>query len=219
MLVPFEANIVLSIIFALTTSYLAYRDLQKFKYISLFAIFIIISIMGFLTNSLKMPLYLINLFIIMILMLMGLKDFKEHTISNKMVYLIFYSCLTYRFVNTIIDLELWVYHAGSIENDLDKIYKMFLGILPYILNALVIFLIFYMIKRISKDALGGGDVKLLAALALYFNFYTMLKLVLIASVLAGIYGIVLVYFKKIKLNSEIAYGFFIAMGSYIVMLI
>ncbi|MEO1045632.1 MAG: prepilin peptidase [Pseudomonadota bacterium] len=77
--------------------------------------------------------------------------------------------------------------------------------------ALGVFTIFTALFAIG--AMGGGDVKLLAALALWFPWPEMLKLVIIMSIAGGVLTIFMAMIHKIRRSEdklEIPYGIAIA---------
>ncbi len=66
-------------------------------------------------------------------------------------------------------------------------------------------------------AMGGGDVKLLSALALWFPFPEILKLVVIMSLAGGALTLIMATIHKIRKSSaklEIPYGLAIAFGGF-----
>lgn len=78
-----------------------------------------------------------------------------------------------------------------------------------------VFIIFTALFAIG--AMGGGDVKLLSALALWFPFPEMLKLVVVMSVAGGVLTIILAAAHKIRGSKavlEIPYGLAIAFAGF-----
>ncbi|MBQ4178904.1 MAG: prepilin peptidase, partial [Elusimicrobia bacterium] len=69
----------------------------------------------------------------------------------------------------------------------------------------------------KKDAMGGGDIKLMAGVGAFIGWEKVLFAIFIASVLGSIVGILLILFKKIVKKQEIAFGPYLALGSYIVL--
>lgn len=80
--------------------------------------------------------------------------------------------------------------------------------------ALLIFTIFA--AMFAMGAMGGGDVKLLAALALWFHWLVFVKLMLIMSIAGGVLTLGLMLKQKLqntKGRLKIPYGFAIALSA------
>ncbi len=69
----------------------------------------------------------------------------------------------------------------------------------------------------KKDAMGGGDIKLMAGVGAFIGWEKVLFAIFIASVLGSVVGILLLLFKKIIKRQEIAFGPYLALGSYAVL--
>jgi len=84
-----------------------------------------------------------------------------------------------------------------------------------IVGAIGAFVVLLLINLISKDGMGGGDIKLFSVLGIILGW----KLTLIAFMLAcfsgSIYGVVLILSGKSKRRNPIPFGPFIAMGGLI----
>ncbi len=79
-----------------------------------------------------------------------------------------------------------------------------------------VFLIAYIL---SRRAIGMGDVKLAAVMGTCLGFQTTFLAMFAASLLSAVYGGSMVLRKKKGLRDEIAFGPFIALGTWIVLLI
>ena len=66
--------------------------------------------------------------------------------------------------------------------------------------------IFFALAVISKGALGGGDVKLIAALGLWLGCEKLLNVVLIGSIAGGIAALMMILSKKKDRSGYFAYG-------------
>lgn len=66
--------------------------------------------------------------------------------------------------------------------------------------------IFFLLAIILKGGIGGGDVKLVAALGLWLGGEGLLNVVLIGSILGGITAAFMILFKKKNRRSYFAYG-------------
>lgn len=68
----------------------------------------------------------------------------------------------------------------------------------------------------GKEAMGFGDVKLMAALGLFFGWLNIIIISVIAFLLAAIISIGILIVKRKKFNEYIPFGPFIVMASFIV---
>ena len=84
-----------------------------------------------------------------------------------------------------------------------------------------IFLLITLISRIilGKEAIGLGDVKLIAALGLYFGLTNIAIISIISFILAAIISIILLIAKRKKPNESISFGPFIVIASIISILV
>ena len=78
--------------------------------------------------------------------------------------------------------------------------------------------IFLLLAVLSKGALGGGDVKLIAALGLWLGCEKILSVVLIGTVSAGIVALLLILAKKKDRKSYFAYGPYFALAAIYILL-
>ena len=79
--------------------------------------------------------------------------------------------------------------------------------------ALIVFLLFALAFQIGM--MGGGDVKLAAALALWFSPGSTLKLIVLMSIAGGVLTLIVMTEHKLKKNEgrpEVPYGVAIAFG-------
>lgn len=93
-------------------------------------------------------------------------------------------------INIIILIIAIVINKGNIKNN--------------IIPALIIFLITYIVAYITNDGFGGGDIKLLTALALYIG-----DKIYIITLIAAVTGLIIGLIKKQK---NIPFGPYIAFG-------
>ena len=73
--------------------------------------------------------------------------------------------------------------------------------------------IFLLLAIISKGALGGGDVKLIAALGLWFGCQKLLNVVLDGAIAGGVVALILIFAKKKTRSSYFAYGPYFALSA------
>ena len=65
---------------------------------------------------------------------------------------------------------------------------------------------FFLLLALTTGALGGGDVKLIAALGLWFGCEKLLNVVLVGSIAGGLAALLMILSKKKDRSSYFAYG-------------
>ena len=78
--------------------------------------------------------------------------------------------------------------------------------------------IFFGLAFLSKGALGGGDVKLIAALGLWLGYQKLLHVVLLGSVSGGLAAVLMILLKQKDRSSYFAYGPYFALAAIYVLL-
>lgn len=78
--------------------------------------------------------------------------------------------------------------------------------------------IFLLLAIISKGALGGGDVKLIAALGVWLGCEKLLFVVLIGTIAGGLTALLMILAKIKNRNSYFAYGPYFALAAIYVLL-
>ena len=73
-------------------------------------------------------------------------------------------------------------------------------------------------KVFKKEALGGGDIKLIAATGALLGWQGVLGPLLIGSVAGGFVALTLLLLKKKKLGESLPFGPFLSLGAYFVCL-
>ena len=125
---------------------------------------------------------------VFLLMLMTLTDFEQYIIFDVMT------------------LPLAI--IGAIYT-----WQMNLNFLDHVAAALIGGGIFLLLAVISKGALGGGDIKLIAALGLWFGCAKLLSVLLIGSIAGGIAAFILLMINKKNRKSYFAYGPYFALSA------
>jgi leader peptidase (prepilin peptidase)/N-methyltransferase len=74
-------------------------------------------------------------------------------------------------------------------------------------------------KIYKKDALGGGDVKLMAGIGAIIGWEKVLFAIFIGAFLASALGIVLIFLKKLESKGYMPFGPFLAAASFIAVLL
>lgn len=67
----------------------------------------------------------------------------------------------------------------------------------------------------KKDAMGGGDIKIMAGVGTFLGWDRVLFAIAIACFLGSIVGILLIVFRKIAKREAIAFGPYLAVASYL----
>jgi Flp pilus assembly protein protease CpaA len=122
-------------------------------------------------------------------------DIKEKRIPNLLVLLMIGAWV----VSTV--PHLFYDTSAAIESTLEAIIGF--------ATAGILFLLVYII---SRNGLGGGDVKLMAAAGLYLGFRNVLPAMLYGALLAGASGLILIVAKKMSLKDSMPLAPFLYIG-------
>ena len=93
------------------------------------------------------------------------------------------------------------------------VWQMQLDLLDHAAAAVIGGGIFLLLMIISKGALGGGDVKLIAALGLWLGSEKLLSVVLAGTISGGLSAILLILAKQKDRSSYFAYGPYFALSA------
>lgn len=96
--------------------------------------------------------------------------------------------------------------------------RLFIGTEPfwyYLLGGLVGFTLLLVIAIVSKGGMGGGDIKLYAAIGVALGAPLTVMSLVLASFVGAIVGIILMLTGKLKRGQPIAFGPFIMVGALI----
>lgn len=117
-------------------------------------------------------------------------DYKEKIIPNRLTLTIFESGIIFAFLYSL--------------NNLFVARDYFLGMIV----GAVIFGIIALLGRLiaGKEAMGMGDIKLMAALGLYFGIALTISISIISFVIAAIASVIMMATKKKKNNEYITFG-------------
>lgn len=81
----------------------------------------------------------------------------------------------------------------------------------YIITAITMFLGFLLIAMLT-GALGGGDIKLMGAVGMFFHYSQIPSLLIYSFFLGSIFALFLIVIKKKKKDDKFAFGPFLIMG-------
>lgn len=116
----------------------------------------------------------------------AVKDAREKAVSNRTVLALLVCWL----------LTMLPQMAVNINMGLNRLTDAFAGFL----TGSILFLLVYLI---SRNGLGGGDVKFMAAAGLYLGVNRVLPAILYGSILAALFGLALILLKKIDRKGTI----------------
>lgn len=120
---------------------------------------------------------------------------------------------------------IWLQPFGETNGSFIGHYAMLFGLrsnalINHLAAALLIGLFFAALIVITKGrGMGGGDMKLAAAMGLVFGWPDIIFVAIISFVIGSVLGIGAMVFKKEKLKSKIAFGPFLAASGLIVFLL
>ena len=140
-----------------------------------------------------MPALLYLLVAISLLLFMTITDFEQQVILNEMV-----------FVFALLGLCYTLHLQLSLQN--------------HLLAALGGGLLFLFLAFISRGAVGGGDIKLIAALGLWLGIKALITVIIYGAIAGGIAALLLLLSKKIKRKQYLAYGPYFALSAVGIML-
>lgn len=152
---------------------------------------------GFSINALKF------MFLIPMLISAFLIDLKLQIIPNRLTLTIFEFGLIFTFLGVIINVNTGI--------------NLFINSLLGMIVGAGIFLLITLIGGAiaGKEAMGFGDVKLMGAMGLFFGWFNIILISVIAFLLAAITSIGILVLRKKKIDEYIPFGPFIVIGAII----
>ena len=181
----------------LFTQYIPNQKLNMFLMFSIMALYVAILYL-FGLNLVTLKYLLLTPLLISVLTI----DFKEHIIPDRLILILFEIGMLFSIIEGFDSLNIFV----------DRILGMVIGVGIFGIITLIGGLL------AKKKAMGYGDVKLMAALGLIFGEIGILMIIVIAFLIAAIVSIVLLVSKKKKFTEYIAFGPYISIASFVVML-
>ena len=130
-----------------------------------------------------------------LLIVLSIEDVKEYFISDRYIIAIAVAGLLFR----IISLE-------------------FLQLLNGVISGTIIAMIIFALKKVFKQKIGNGDLKLLVAVSLSYGYAGMVNVLFFAVMIAAVYSIITLILKKKDKQSEIAFVPFITIGCILTIL-
>jgi leader peptidase (prepilin peptidase)/N-methyltransferase len=93
-------------------------------------------------------------------------------------------------------------------------------VLGAVVGYLSLWSVYWIFKLISgKEGMGYGDFKLLGMLGAWLGWQAILPILLLSSLLGSIYGISLIMFKTQDRHTPFAFGPFLSIGGFVVLLL
>ncbi|MBQ4495553.1 MAG: prepilin peptidase [Selenomonadaceae bacterium] len=91
------------------------------------------------------------------------------------------------------------------------VWQMNLNVQEHVASALIGGGIFLLLAVLSKGSLGGGDVKLIAALGLWLGAQKLISVVLIGTIIGGLVAVLMILTNQKDRSSYFAYGPYFAL--------
>ena len=137
-----------------------------------------------------------------IFIVIAIIDFETMMIADIFSYAIGFLGLSFSFFNP--------YFSGA------PFYKLAQSAMGALFGAAIIWLLAFVGKKIyKKEAVGEGDIFLMAAIGAMLGVEGILSSLIIASLFGSVYGITLMVLKKAKRFDHIPFGPFLSLGAII----
>jgi prepilin signal peptidase PulO-like enzyme (type II secretory pathway) len=147
-----------------------------------------------------------SLIICCFLIVIFVYDLKHYLIPDKVIYPAIGIAFLYQFFRSL-EFENW---------NLFGIWNLEFGILKPLLSAFLASTFFLAIVLLSKGKwMGGGDIKVAFFMGLFLGFPKILVALFFAYLIGAIIGIGLILAKKKTLKSEVPFGPFLIVGTFI----
>ena len=145
--------------------------------------------------------FLIFSFVNFIITICAFTDIKRCIIPDEMNFLGFIVGIVYAFIKLVI----------NIQDGIDLILGALIGFGIFVLIYLFSLLVF------KKEGMGGGDIKLMGVLGLFFGVKSIFQIFVLSFLLASIISIFLLLTRIKKKTDYIAFGPFIVLAAYVTM--
>lgn len=147
--------------------------------------------------------------------LLAVLDWKIFSSTNSPENLFLLTAIFFLSLMTITDFEQYMlFDAMTIPFAIVGavyVWQMHLNFLNHAAAAIIGGGIFLLLALLSKGSLGGGDVKLIAALGLWLGFEKLLNVVFAGTISGGLAAILMILANKKNRNSYFAYGPYFAL--------
>lgn len=168
--------------------------------VTLVTVLAILSLFYFHGISLEFFVYSIVALMLVVCMF---ADIKAQIIPNEVNFVGFLIGLCYAYYKFYVDVLL----------GLDLLAGTFTGALIFLLIAAFAIVVY------KKEGMGGGDIKLMGMLGLFFGFANIIQIFILSFVIGAIGSITMLATKIKKWDEYIAFGPFIVIAAYITMFV
>ena len=168
--------------------------------VTLVTVLAILSLFYFHGITLSFFIYSLVSFMLIVCMF---ADIKAQIIPNEVNFVGFLIGLCYAYYKMCIDVAL----------GLDCIAGMLTGGIIFLLIA------GFAIIAYKKEGMGGGDVKLMGMLGLFFGFANIIQIFVLSFIVGAVASIILLATKIKKMDEYIAFGPYIVIAAYITMFV
>jgi len=134
------------------------------------------------------------------LLIIGWVDFKTYLIPDSLSLAFFLTALAGAYWNPILRFGIVPWWGALMAGSLTGF--AFSWVLAWIGQ-----------KWLQQEALGGGDIKLLAGIGAWVGLSGVFHALLIASAAGSLYGLSLIFLKRLKRREPIPFGPFLALGT------
>ncbi len=157
----------------------------------------------------------IFLLLVLSLIIVSAIDFQTYTIPNRLTYsLIIFGLFSSPFNSLLKE------YGGIIINGSRQLSLVVSSSLGLLLGGGVLYLIALLGRKLFKrEAMGGGDIKLISGVGAFLGAANVLWVIFLASLLGAITGSALRIAGKYKKFQEIAFGTYISLGTVLVFLL
>lgn len=176
-------------------------DAKSYIVLIVTSVFCAISSYMILDNNADVVVVCKELIVLLLLEVVAFCDLKTHRIPNMIV-------LTFLVISCVNLCIKGIMCADGFSKELLSCVVGFLGL----------FVMFYVMARLTKDGVGMGDVKLLAALGAVLGLKESLSIILLSLILCTLVAIFLLVFKKKSKNYLLPFGPFV-FGGYVLALL
>ena len=115
--------------------------------------------------------------------------------------------------DTLVYVLLW---SGLFANSMGIFTNLNAAVFGAIIGYLSLWSIFWLFKLLTgKEGMGYGDFKLFAALGAWFGWTALLDIILLASVVGALFGIILLKVQSKGRDTQIPFGPYLALGGLI----
>jgi len=136
------------------------------------------------------------------LICISLIDYRSRIIPDELSLSLVAIGLAFSFINPFLDGTLWIKFLKSLGSGLGG------GILMFLLA-------YSGEKAFKKEALGGGDVKLIAASGVILGWIGIVGPLFVGSLTGGLTAIILLMAKKKRMGETLPFGPFLSLGIYL----